>query len=1543
MYLKNGCVYKLTIDGQEKVFNSEQELDAFLQSNIDRIKIDKLNKTLSIDLQAEAISKLEEAKIAYNSSAIEIIRSAEDPEETDIIYKIPHSLGITLFIQMYGKYGDWSQAIVTPFNVKNFKIQRASELTAAGLSEDQVNTILNNLIDTLWPEYGFIGTDIHKIFECVLSDTEIPKLKHLSAAQIESTKKQAQLFKDGLKATHGSNAKFFTEVAIKTKELDPNIKTLMEASGYDSLNGKIDLLVIDDMGQAHIYDYKTTRHDYGTREDWNLNQNNLRKNLNLIHSTTKLKVTNQLAAYSAILRQYGINVKSCNIVPIKLDIQFADDAESVIKTTVDAEGNTVNDFTISVQPTIYNIPQTNAGKAFSNMISMIPVQMEVSNEETVSIIETTNKLLPNSNLEANVEQFKVDLEYYKKHPEAIQLREIKKESPLYDKGYRYSFKTHGLPQEKWVRCKTKEELDTELNKFVEELRTFKTNELITLSDVISNCILEGGSFDAIAENFPEAKREFITQQFKKYIKQQWEFVKNPALNAAGFFIFRKDGISELVMVTNKQLLDTVNLGMGTSILGKKVKNANINTKEIFDANYGNIEIMKAMVYISRHQDLFKQFKIAEIRCINPWSRFNKEVTNINSSIIHNWNMLCMQNPELDIKQVDDDCFLDDITALLQVAQSKLELTDEAIVDFQLVPNAVDVAYNEQWFNNALKQMRSKFPRLANPENYNADDNVWAAYTYLYKALMASQGIYTVNEATPGEIFTGGGINPNGFLVSAGQFSPSANIRIFSQIHDQYVAEVRNLVYKLGQKFQRVLKDFYDEEKQYGALGASRDIFKSWFVLNDDGSIHEDFRLKNPNSHDFDGRPKARAALIEFIDLMYELRHPKPTDPKKLQLWEEERQIAWDNDDPELFMVPLTEARFENQRANLGWKQAIKNKWKQYLNLTQDVFAEDENKKGTSGRTLKEEFEIKNQSVYNKFRISGEVRKQKIAEHGVGFFEIDLEAVMNQALVAYCKEEVSKKYVPIFQGMRLSLQHMKGYENQVIQNTLDTFDKMLKSKFYGEPIMKEDLRAFWRYLNVLKKGFSVMTLGLNFNSMFRELLQGTFIGLSRSGVRMLEGLDVEHYLKGAGLVIKDAHKNFSSVSLLQQLNAQYGMANMSLSNIANQRRLDRFGIRNWNTQTLFWTASAPDFQHRMAVLVGKMMADGSWEAHSLDKDGILKYDWKKDKRFEAYANNRTDDPDYLYQKSLYMNYIREFNRIGYKKDNGDIYKEGDDLPMAYPPREQQSVKNFADLLYGHYDDESRALINDTFIGSFFLQYKTFITAKLEQWTMKPGVYNTEMLKQQYDPVTKEKLYVKVTYANEDKTGIPTRKIIKESDLTQEDKESGLIENYMRWEGQPMEGMWQSTMSFAKAIKHLDTKELSDLWKNPLKKSGLILALNDMLLCSLIMLILNALFSTGIGQDEWWNRAKTRREMRDENWFTQWSYKIAIGSFEDGPVFNVVKQMFSDVNPPLITSLTKLIDTTTGLVIGDKTLAEAATQQIGAIREFQGMVAKIQDTK
>ena len=34
----------------------------------------------------------------------------------------------------------------------------------------------------------------------------------------------------------------------------------------------------------------------------------------------------------------------------------------------------------------------------------------------------------------------------------------------------------------------------------------------------------------------------------------------------------------------------------------------------------------------------------------------------------------------------------------------------------------------------------------------------------------------------------------------------------------------------------------------------------------------------------------------------------------------------------------------------------------------------------------------------------------------------------------------------------------------------------------------------------------------------------------------------------------------------------------------------------------------------------MLADGSWKAHSVDENGNLKYNWKEDDRFAAYAND-----------------------------------------------------------------------------------------------------------------------------------------------------------------------------------------------------------------------------------------------------------------------------------------------------------------------------------
>jgi hypothetical protein len=134
---------------------------------------------------------------------------------------------------------------------------------------------------------------------------------------------------------------------------------------------------------------------------------------------------------------------------------------------------------------------------------------------------------------------------------------------------------------------------------------------------------------------------------------------------------------------------------------------------------------------------------------------------------------------------------------------------------------------------------------------------------------------------------------------------------------------------------------------------------------------------------------------------------------------------------------------------------------------------------------------------------------------------------------------------------------------------------------------------------------------------------------------------------------------------------------------------------------------------MAILIAKMMDDGCWDAIELNENDELIYKFEKDKRFAAYLAKDTTNPKYLEQKTLYLKNLEEWNAQGYRKPDGTTLKEGDALPHAYTNREGQSVKNYADILYGHYDDESRSLMNDMFIGSFFMQYKTFVTAKLEQ--------------------------------------------------------------------------------------------------------------------------------------------------------------------------------------------------------------------------------------
>jgi hypothetical protein len=137
-----------------------------------------------------------------------------------------------------------------------------------------------------------------------------------------------------------------------------------------------------------------------------------------------------------------------------------------------------------------------------------------------------------------------------------------------------------------------------------------------LSEKIENAI-ESGKYEDIGIDYKDDQKSFLANQFKKYTVHKWSFEKNENLNSAGIFIFKKSGRTEIVVISNKPLAQTLNLGMGTSLLGKTLSNENVSRKEILDASYGNLEMLKALIYVSQNQELFLEDKISEIRTINP--------------------------------------------------------------------------------------------------------------------------------------------------------------------------------------------------------------------------------------------------------------------------------------------------------------------------------------------------------------------------------------------------------------------------------------------------------------------------------------------------------------------------------------------------------------------------------------------------------------------------------------------------------------------------------------------------------------------------------------------------------------------------------------------------------------------------------------------------------------------------------------------------------------------------------------------------------------
>lgn len=1485
------------------------------------------------------------------------------------------------------------------------------------MDETELDELVDNSfveIDRFNDETADVGTDIHKVAEIIFANdlkSSGETIKYIENNNIEfktdpfkrrdnifdGTLNFIFAFKRDLMNTY-KGCKFLTEIGFIQSKL--NTDGTYASIKSDTLRGIIDLVMVDANGGVHIFDFKSSASAFA---GWS--------------SFKKERTMTQLYIYKKMLESLNLDVKTlrCVAIPYDIDKDTYNDGDKRYYSYRLKNIKKYDPTTSIVR--IDHVPKSGIVDVWFPNKYNAPKP-----EEWLETERTMNQVFILEEEQENVDNIDVDYYFDKDEngnyvPNEQKLAEFRfyaypKDHVLYDQ-FKYCYR---MGKEPLMRCRSVEDLRLKLKDSLERLSSSKLAQASRLAHAFAEEYKKAnGKSDKI--NYSNIlgpntdQHGWLKGEIRRYLDSgDFELHTDHTYLDQGYLLWKHKtlGFVECVLISSDNIMHTRKLAKGTTILGKILDDGHVDKKEVMTANNGNIAMMKFMNFLATSPNTRKwctqlynskgeeqTCKIASIRVISPYSQA-KEIRPNLKFVVDNYELLCANSNRLlksgELKKLDLNLFYNDPQSLALQAVAQCDTLVPIYKDFDTTKFSYDYERVDDvlaFVNECLNKMISSNNKVHYEDlaQFDPSDPNWRAIFYLINIRNTLHGHTYIAELGQGKWFSGNA--PTGLMIAAPGMSTSTTIRTFDEINKAYVDSVIQAVNKYGKDGKQACINMYVSRKMDKLLGGpgNASAYIDLFETNEHtGALTQQFMLKDPiNSKRLSSTQ--REVIKEFMILNYRLTTLAQGSKKGLEpLSEETKKEIFANH--EWRMVPLMDAAFSRQlynhhKSSNNWLKTIRyacvNKWRELGNIYNDIMIDDvEVFNDNIHANLRKAYVIDRRCTWNSFNYtkSPSKRYDLLAKFGPDRFETNLEIVMDNMLVAYFKEFYSKQYSTQLSALRLELAYAKQAGHD-IGNVIDVFDLAVRTKFYGESPIPIELQHIFAPLARMKSIFSMLQIGGKAVSMMKEIVYGTFIGFSNAWGKGLPGLDAETYWKAYRYVTSEVFKSMKGVGKLNHLQRQYHIANYGLSQVADQRRYNFLGWRNWGTDTLFLTATSPDFFHRSIILVAKMMADGTLGAYEFNEKanngyGELKYNVMKDKRFSKFVkkNPDTDDSEYWQQKALFEQYINEFNNSGFTDENGNKLSTQPDangnyyLPRAYVQREVDTFKNFADMLYGHYDDESKALINDTFLGAFWLQYKTFVTAKIERYGMTPGVYNTHLLQQQYftdENGNKEALYLKtVLETGEDGTQHLRRSVIRESELTPHEKDlralgtmgdpntGESVTAYVKWEGIPMEGIIQSMASLSRTMVRLlkgdaeAWKEFKLIWDDPTKRGNFIVALNDLIIMGLLGMIGSTLFGMHEGLDfseAWNNEAAVRQLVRAGNWAENGIYDIFVGAMQDGPITNTISSMFQA--PPIMTSIERAWKDSVDLLTGESSAFEFLTSEVGALRIFDGMAKAVSE--
>ena len=1226
---------------------------------------------------------------------------------------------------------------------------------------------------------------------------------------IEQTIIYADQLKGELRKLHGEECEFYPELGVSSpmhKETPgkPNI-----------LMGYIDLAVLDENGKINYYDYKTSPKEYSN-----------------FGSAKKLAYTYQLAAYGKLFKQYGLDYKDSDvgILPIQFKELKLSNPEEAHRNPRKAkfEYKTIGWGTElikrEVKQKMQAVDSQGNQPVLDNLDDYLP-------EDLVLDIPTEHCV---ENVEEQIKTWFPDYQKYKaKTDEEIRqmLEDEEALTPVERNGKQvYVYKTkYGNKEiiandeieliEKIKKQQEKQERSREwmASTVVKALQYGIKNNTTDIGEYIKSIDTKG-----LADETGLSK--WFSEYLGRYCNDNWEVIEHDTLKHFGIIVLRNK--------LNKQQIDVIKMSSTPNLYynpfesNKETKKKNRNhllsyafqpdiveqsnqKSLMLDGYKGNIELMETVLVLNNIPGLFtKDYSGAVIGDIQVMNSYRGEgIHASNEELLYTFKKLNQLSP---LKHTDN------ISTGKVKFGTAFDIAVNMFID-AMTPNP-DFNLKEDEFNSAkldldksiegsvdkkIEAVEDIIRRLENSYHYLKGgvtrENILSKpearlYVQMLQALAGLRDVTFrqqikdhdkwLQERTFKGILSKG---VSGTMIDNPGNLLSNTLNQITKLVTQAYQNIRNSMTSKVAQLRNATEELKKAKGYYGAAeytGNATNMYKNMTEMVDGDLLFKDLNsIKDP------AEKKYLKLVLEIIN---ENRFGGKVSKDELEYWRDHHDLRY-------YRVPLVIGTAESQDSIEGYKQGLterlkrfnpKNALSELRAATEGIFIED----APSQDHPEFLFDIANR--FDRTEGNPKERREALAKQGEGFFEHNLEMLCFKHTYAYESAKQFNKVFPMMKAAMAFLTAAGTTTNKNFENDIEYLTGYIRSSIKNQPLEKNDeMKEATLVSGKVKQVASFLALAFSPVQAMYQTIQGLWQDISLI-IRKPDGTQAFTWANmwdAAKIVYADLAHFSDKPTKVQLINEWLGVNDMDMNIYSERMRTDVHNKYNF-TNLAFKFASRPDYYNRMTIVVAKMKADGIWDALEV-KDGQLVYNFKKDKRFSAYANNNTSDPNYNKQASLYHTIAEQFVAEGTQNPDGSTFQIGQPLPYAWTNQEAESVKSLCDLIYGYYSHEKKSLIHATFLGSLYMQMRTYWSGKKNQYLAPGGVRIQGKWEQAIDPETKKPLYYQTK---------PDGSIDYDAPLTTTETSVP----FYQWKGQWQEGI---ILTLSEMFRHGLTKEgLKEGW-------------------------------------------------------------------------------------------------------------------------------------